>query len=214
MKLSTLAPCSLLVALAACSDPSDQLLGGGTTDPGGWSSDGGAGAVACTEKSQGRSYVGFDGKSLERARLKETMGHDRARLKPFSALNEEYARVFGAVPASLASSADSFSVPPPRWYDEPQATGVGLAALYTIGFEAGLAYANAHPQYASAPTASSAPTECAAFMEKAWMRKPVPAEIDKCVALATTGVAKEPDAHRKWAYVFAMVVSSSPFLTY
>jgi hypothetical protein len=95
-----------------------------------------------------------------------------------------------------------------------EAPGVGLAALYTIGFEAGLAYANAHPQYASAPTASSAPTECAAFMEKAWMRKPVPAEIDKCVALATTGVAKEPDAHRKWAYVFAMVVSSSPFLTY
>lgn len=213
--LTALFATATALSLGACSAPSDRL----DEDPldptgdGGSKTDGGQ-TIACTETSAGRSYKGFEGELLDGTRLKENMGQDRARLKPFAALSEEYARVFGAVPASLAGSADSFAVPPARWYEEPQATGVGLAALYGIGFEAGLAYAKANAQYAAAPTAQTAGTECAAFMKKAWLRTPVPAEIDQCVTLATTGVAKEPNAQRKWAYVFAMVVSSTPFITY
>jgi hypothetical protein len=201
-----------VLLVAACSGPADQLMG--DTPTGGPGDPTPAPVAACTEKSQGRSYKGFDGQALEGTRLKENMGQDRARLKPHAALSEEYARVFGSAPASLAAQADAFSVPPPRWYDEPRATGVGMAALYSIGFEAGLTYAKGHAQYAAAPTSQSATTECAAFMKKAWMRTPIPAEIDQCVTLATKGVSKETNPERKWAYVFAMIVSSTPFITY
>ncbi len=214
--LLTLASLSLAVSLAAaCSAPADTLNEDPLpNDPNNPNNPNNPQTPACTDVSQGRTYKGFDGESLESTRLKENVGQDRARLKPFSALNEEFVRVFGSAPASLAGAADSFAVPPARWYDEPQATGVGLAALYNISFEAGLGYAKANAQYAAAPTAQSAATECTAFMKKAWLRTPVPAEIDQCTTLATTGVAKEPNAQRKWAYVFAMVVTSSPFLTY
>lgn len=201
--------------VAACSAPADQLIGDdlayGPDAPG---APGTPPAPACTVVSQGRSYLGFDGQPIELARIKENMGQDRARLKPHSALSEEYARVFGSAPASLAAQADAFSVTPARWYDEPQATGIGMAALYAIGFDAGLAYAKTDAAYAVAPTPQTAPIVCAAFMKKAWMRTPVPAEISQCATLATTGVAKEPMPQRKWAYVFAMVVSSTPFITY
>jgi hypothetical protein len=215
-QLLTLVALGFAVSVAAaCSAPADGLIEDPIpNDPNNPNDPNTPPAKACTEVSQGRTYKGFEGEALEATRLKENVGQDRARLKPFAALNEEFVRVFGAAPASLAGATDSFAVPPARWYDEPQATGVGLAALYNISFEAGLAYAKANAPYATAPTAQTAATECAAFMKKAWMRTAVPAEIGQCVTLATTGVAKEPNAQRKWAYVFAMIVTSSPFLTY
>ena len=163
---------------------------------------------------QGRTYKGFDGLPLDSTRINENVGVNRARIKPYSAMSEEYARVLGAVPASLASQADSFTSSPARWYEEPQATGVGLATLYGVGFEGGLAYAKSDAKFAQAPTAQSAPVECAAFMTKAWMRTPIPAEIQECATFATTGLSKETNAQRKWAYVFASILSTTRFITY
>ena len=217
MKTSLLIVATVVV-LAGCSGGSDQLLDEGnpttpptspTTDPNNPNP-----PLECTVAPQGRTYKGFDGAAREATRINENAGINRARIKPYSAMSEEYARVLGAVPASLATQADSFTSAPARWYEEPQATGVGLATLYGVGFEGGLAYAKSDAKFGLAPTAQSAPVECAAFMSKAWMRTPIPAEIQECVTFATTGLSKETNPQRKWAYVFASILSATRFITY
>jgi hypothetical protein len=67
---------------------------------------------------------------------------------------------------------------------------------------------------ASMPTEESAATMCSALMRKAWSKTPSPEEITACTTLATTKLAAEPDARRRWAYVCASVLSSSQFLTF
>jgi hypothetical protein len=217
----------VVAGLAACSggDP-DALLrqpsggpGGPTTDPSGSSTTPGGGepppvVLECTEKPPGRSYKGFDGVGLEAARVNENIGLNRGRIKPFAVLAGEFTRVLGRVPAGLAAESGSFETPPARWYEEPRATGVGLATLYTVSFEGALAYAKADPKFAAAPTAATAATECGAFMAKAWSRTASPNEITECVTLATTKLDKETNPQRKWAYVFASVLTSTGFLTY
>jgi hypothetical protein len=224
---ATLGLVAVAAGLAACSggDP-DALLrpsaggpGGPTTDPSGSSTTPGGGepppvVLECTEKPPGRSYQGFDGVGLEAARVNENIGLNRGRIKPFAVLAGEYTRVLGRVPAGLAAESGSFETPPARWYEEPRATGVGLATLYTVSFEGALAYAKADPKFAAAPTAATAATECGAFMAKAWSRTASPNEITECVTLATTKLDKETNPQRKWAYVFASVLTSTGFLTY
>lgn len=214
---------SLLLATASltgCGDDTDRLNGrtrppgsaaGGEDDADGTGENG---PIECSVKPTGRNYVGFDGASLTTSRVNENIGINRARLKPFRTLEGEYKRVVGAAPASLASQAGSFDSQAPRWFEEPQATGVGLSALYSMSFEAALAYAKSNAKLAAAPTAESASTECAAFMRKAWSRTASPDEIAECAAFATEGVGKEADPARKWAYAFASVLSSTRFVTY
>jgi len=224
---ATLSLAGVAVGLAACSGgDADTLLrqpaggpGGPATNPSGSSTTPGGGepppvALECTEKPPGRSYKGFDGAGLEAARVNENVGLNRGRIKPFAVLAGEFTRVLGRAPAGLAAESGSFETPPARWYEEPRATGVGLATLYTVSFEGALAYAKADPKYAAAPTAATAATECGAFMTKAWSRAASPNEITECVALATTKLDKETNPQRKWAYVFASVLTSTGFLTY
>jgi hypothetical protein len=209
---------SLTLLATACSAGGDSLLGG--DPPNGPSGPNGPGPgdpgtqLECTQAPQGRSYIGFDGKPLEAQRINENVGVNRARIKPYSAIAGELARALGAVPASFASQQEAFSPAPPRWYEEPQATGVGLAALYGVGFEGGLAVAKSDPKYGVAPDATSAQAECSAFMRKAWQRIPEQAEVAECVTFATTALGKETNPQRKWAYVFATILSTTRFLTY
>lgn len=224
---ATLGLATVVGGLAACSGgDGDSLLGQPSGNPSGpASAPSGSGSVPgggepppivleCTEKPPGRSYKGFDGVGLEAERVNENIGLNRGRIKPFAVLAGEFTRVLGRVPAGLAGEADSFEAPPARWYEEPRATGVGLATLYTVSFEGALAYAKADAKFAAAPTAATAATECGAFMAKAWNRTASPNEITECVTLATTKLDKETNPQRKWAYVFASVLTSTGFLTY
>lgn len=170
--------------------------------------------LQCTEKPAGRSYRNFDGQALEATRANEGMGLNRARIKPYAVLAGELTRVLGAAPPGLAAAAGSFETPPARWYEEPAATGVGLSTMYSVVFEGALAYTRANAQYAAAPTAQSAQTECGAFMAKAWNRAASPNEVTECVTFATTKLGKEPNAQRKWAYVLSSVLTSTGFLAY
>jgi len=55
---------------------------------------------------------------------------------------------------------------------------------------------------------------CGALMRKAWSKTAAPRRIASCTTLATTKLATEPDARRRWAYVCASILSSSQFLTF
>lgn len=219
--LSTLA--ILGASAAACGEDPDVLAGRHTTDPGADPMANGAnpndpnaapGALECTVKPDGRSYILFDGSKLEGTRVNENVGVNRARLKPFGVMQGEYQRVLGLVPASLAASAGSFDEAPERWFAEAQHSGVSLNAIFDISFDGCLAYTNAAADYAAAPTTATATTVCTTLMRKAWSKTPAPEEIASCTTLATTKLAAEPDARRRWAYVCASVLSSSQFLTF
>ncbi len=231
MKLSLARHLGLLATLgvlgacaAACGDGSpDALTGRGNVPGAGDGMNNGAnpddpnaapGALECTVKPDGRSYVLFDGSKLEATRINENVGVNRARLKPFTVMQGEYQRVLGLVPASLAAAGGSFDEAPERWFAEAQHSGVSLNAIFDISFEGCLQYTKTAADFAAAPTTETATTACTSLMRKAWSKTPAPEEIDACTTLATTKLASEPDVRRRWTYVCASVLSSSQFLTF
>ena len=171
-------------------------------------------ALQCTQVPQGRSYTLFDGSKMEASRLNENVGVNRARIKPFGVLAGEYQRVLGLVPASLAASAGSFDEPPARWYAEAQHSGVSLNAIFDLSFEGCSAFTKTSADYAAAPTNETATTVCTSLMRKAWSHAPSPDEITSCTTLATSKLATEPDARKRWSYVCSSILSSSQFLTF
>jgi hypothetical protein len=162
----------------------------------------------------GKSYTGFAGTVLEAGRVDEVSGIDRSRVKPYSALQTEYPRVLGNTPANLAGSATTFETAPVRWYVEPSASAIGLYTAYRIAFQGCLTATATPAQYATAPTAGAAQTECANWAKKFWSRMPEQAEVDACVKVATADTASETDPKRRWAYTCASVLTAAGFMTY
>jgi len=211
----------LACVMLACGDGGDELTGGpqrggpgGPDDPGASSGEEGkpdpTDPALCTSKT----YAGFENKVLTDERKVQKLGTDRARMKPFSALQTEYTRVLGNTPASLTGSAATFGQPAQRWYEEPAANAVALQTAQNIAFDGCLTYTGTATEFANAPDAASAETQCAAMARKFWSKTPGPTEIAACVDVATTGSASEPNARRKWAYACASVLTSAGFLTY
>lgn len=216
--LLVLAAVSAFSVLGCAEDPNDLTGGRGRGSNGGGaddeSTDGVAAALQCTEGPIGRSYTLFDGSKMEEKRQNENVGVNRARVKPFAAMEKEFERVLGVVPPSLKGAAGSFDMPAARWYGEAEYSAVSLHAMAEIAFEGCLAYTKTSPAFAAAPTDESARTECSKLMRKAWSRSPSPEEIAGCSELATKTLADEKDVGRRWAYACSSVLSASQFLTF
>lgn len=161
-----------------------------------------------------REYQNFDHQSLTSGRTVTRLGDDRARMKPFSALQTEYTRVLGNTPASLAGSGATFGQVPKMWFQEPEANAVALQTAYDIAFDGCLTYTASDAAYAAAPDVASAQTQCSAMARKFWSKTPAPQEIQACSDMAVTGSAAEADPRRRWAYACASVLTSAGFLTY
>lgn len=210
---------SFVALLAACSSEDGSKLAGG---PGGSSGDPpvttptdppGPGTVD-PATCGGKTFAGFDGENLVADRVVANAGVDRGRFKPFDALGAEYTRVLGNTPASLAEAADTFGKAEPRWYDEPAVGGVVLQTAYKIGFDGCLTYTQSPAEFAAAPTAATAATQCAAMARKFWSRTPSPDQIAACADVAVVGSAAEANPRRRWAYACASVLSAAGFMTY
>jgi len=181
--------------------------------------------VVCSE-SMGRTYKGFGNTVLTVGRVDVALGTDNGRVKPFAALNGyaaagglaaatgDYQRVLGNNPALLAQSAATFGADSPRWLVEPQSSAVALYTAYRVAFQGCLTMTATPANYAAAPTAATAPTECGAMARRFWSKTPSADEIAACVKTATVDTAAEADPRRKWAYTCASVMTSAGFLTY
>jgi hypothetical protein len=207
------------LVLAACGDDPGSLTGHHSSDPTDDAKDAGDGTTApaalqCTDKPSGRSYILFDGSKMEGDRANENVGVNRARFKPYDVMAGEYTRVIGAAPPSLAAAGGSFDAPPARWFAEASYSAVSLDAIFSISFEGCDAFTKSSPDFATAPTAATAQTQCAALMRKAWSHSASPDEIAACVDLATNKLGTEPDGRRRWMYTCAAVLSSAQFLTF
>jgi len=170
-------------------------------------------SLVCTEKKASRSYVLFDGTKLEDRRADESFDANRARFKPFSVMADEYKRVLGAAPRSLANAGATFEDPPARWHVEPAPSAVAVDAIYAIGLEGCTAMVATAPARATAPTPTTAKTFCTDLMEKAW-GEATATEVTTCVDLATNKLTAEADPRKRWAHVCASILSAPQFLTF
>jgi hypothetical protein len=163
----------------------------------------------------GRAYTGFD-KSvpLNADRVEADYKVDRMRIKPYSALGDEYLRVIGRTPALYPSMAATFGSSPARWYDEPQASAVTLFASFKMAFQGCLDVTATAAEYGSAPEAAAAKSACQNWALGFWSRAPSTGEVDSCVRVATQDTSGEPDVRKRWAYTCAAVLNSAGFLAY
>jgi hypothetical protein len=168
-------------------------------------------ALVCTSPPIPRSYVGFDQNKLEQKRPDEAVDLNRARFKPFSVMADEYKRVLGVVPKSLAPAREAFGDAPERWYAEPTHSGVSLTTIFNVGLDGCTATV---AERTKAPTAETATAFCKDLMEKAYSEDPTAEQVAVCVDLATTKLASVTDVRSRWAQVCASILSSTPFLTY
>ncbi len=162
----------------------------------------------------GRSYKAFGGGTLGSDRISGAAGEEMKRVKPYSALVGEYARVLGKTPALLPTFAATFSEPPARWFFEPEASAVSVFSAYRAAFQGCLDLTATDAAYATAPTPTTAATECGKFASRFWTRTAGSAEIDVCVNVATVQTQPETDFRRKWAYTCAAVLTSAGFLSF
>ncbi len=132
----------------------------------------------CSEKQ--KTYTGFGGKSLTATRVEKPAGEERARLKGYDVLVDDYQRLVGFKPSVLAESGPTFGAPAARWYAEGKPDAVALYQAYRVGFEACLTVTAKDAKYALAPVAETAAAECAALERKYWSRTPNPDEIWSC----------------------------------
>jgi len=173
-----------------------------------------ASALVCTSPPIPRAYVGFDETKLEEKRPDEAVDLNRARFKPFPVMADEYKRVLGAAPPSLASAKEAFGDVPERWFAEPTHSGVSLNRIFAVGLEGCAATVAAGPERAKAPTAETAAAFCKDLMIKAYSEDPTNEQVATCVELATSKLAGVTDVRSRWAQVCAAILSSTPFLTY
>jgi hypothetical protein len=169
-------------------------------------------ALVCTSPPVPRTYIAFDQNKLEQRRPDEAVDVNRARFKPFAVMAEEYKRVLGAAPKSLAGAREAFGDAPERWYAEPTHSGVSLSAIFNVGLDGCTATIAA--DRSKAPTNETATAFCKDLMTKAYSEDPTAEQVAVCVDLATTKLANVTDVRSRWAQVCASILSSTPFLTY
>lgn len=162
----------------------------------------------------GKKYVGFGGQDLTADRKEAEVGLERARMKPFSALQTEFPRVLGNTPALLGQSESTFGITPPRWMPQPQSSAIALYTAYRVAFQGCLTVTQTPAKYNVAPTQATAMTECAGWAKKFWSRAALGPEIEACAKIITTESATETDLRRRWSYGCASILTSSDFLTY
>jgi len=215
---------SLFVVACAAEDP-DALSGRGgggengeAPEPGEEGQSPGEGTTPGADPGQpgvckeGAPHPGFANVDFVGDRKPGAIGVDRRRVKPYTALRSEFQRALGAVPANLAQNAAAFGDVPARWYSEPTAGAVSLYTTYNLAFTTCYDTMTA-PEFAQAPTAATASTECAKMQRKFWQRTGTPEETKACADF-TLGLTNETVARRRWAHACASIMTSAGFTTY
>jgi hypothetical protein len=161
---------------------------------------------------EAQAHVGFGKQDFVADRKPGEIGSNRRRVKPYSVLGTEFKRALGVTPAGLATNVAAFGDVPARWFAEPQEGAVSLYTTYMLAFTTcydTMTSAN----FTAAPTATTAPAECATMQRKFWQRTPAPDEIQACADF-TLGLTTEANPRRRWAHACASILTAAGFTTY
>ncbi len=156
------------------------------------------GTIACSKN--GRSYQGFALAPLETSRDVGTLGGERARIKPYSALKSDLNRILSVSPkldksafGEYEANGDPFEnhytdnkrtkgagepTNVTTWYVEPASGALEVYSVVESAFAACKAYVAANPN-----------ADCKAMARAFWSRTPIPAEIAACEDSAKNGIA-------------------------
>ncbi len=162
----------------------------------------------------GRAYRGFGGNDLTLDRRELDVGFERARTKPFAALQTEYTRVLGNTPDLLSQSESTFGLTPARWYPKTDPNAVSLYQAYRIAFQGCLTLTSQPTQYTQLPTIDTARAECAGWSKKFWGRTAMSPELEACANVIGVFSTSETSVRRRWAHGCASVLTASDFLTF
>ena len=162
----------------------------------------------------GRTYQGFGGQELTLDRKEADVGLERARTKPFAALQSEYVRVLGNTPELLGQSESTFGLTPARWYPKTDPNAVSLYQAYRIAFQGCLRITASSSQYAQTPTIETARAECSSWARKFWSRTAMGPELEACANVIGVYSTSETNLRRRWAHGCASVLTASDFLTF
>ena len=162
----------------------------------------------------GRAYQGFGGNDLTLDRREAEVGFERARTKPFAALQTEYARVLGNTPDLLSQSESTFGLTPARWYPKTDPNAVSLYQAYRIAFQGCLTLTSQPAQYAQLPSIETARSECGGWAKRFWGRTAMSPEIESCANVVGVFSTSETSVRRRWAHGCASVLTASDFLTF
>jgi len=225
----------LMASIAGCSDDATALEpvdGYNGANPDGSTPIDPASLTCVGRQVVYTGFTGRDGKpeSLVAGREELPVGIDRARLKPFSALIDEYHRVLDLdwknnkddFITLIFGSAATFGDAPARWFTEPTAGAVSFYQGYRIAFEGCGKMLAKDAKFKNAPTNESAAAECSTMARKFWSRTPNPEEIDECVKVAMVDSLKETTPtgqkdttpERRWAYACTSLLASAGFVSY
>ena len=134
----------------------------------------------------GKPHIGLGGEDIA-AKDDGPPGGDRARVKPFTALKTEYARVLGTSPSSVDSAGSTFGIPQDRWFLEPIASGVYVNKAFEVAFEGCSDMISGDSKFEVTPSKDNAHDVCNDWARRFWSRDATPEQLDACVAAATDG---------------------------
>ncbi|MBK7861790.1 MAG: hypothetical protein IPJ65_24875 [Archangiaceae bacterium] len=169
-------------------------------------------------------YPSLDGHLLDRDRSDLVPGSDRLRVKPYSALLNDFTRALGSQPASIRGQVATFdaynpaaygAMPPlaqPRWLEEQELAAISLYRVFIAAYQACVTLTASGTQYAAAPTAATATTECRSWQRRFWSATPGAAETTACASFAVSAENDGATPQLKWAATCATAATSMGFL--
>lgn len=159
-------------------------------------------------------HPALDGHLLDADRLELTAQTDRLRVKAYSSLPGEYARVFGVTtaPASIRAQDALFDTAPARWFAEQELSAMTLFRTYIAAYQACVTLVTGPAAYMTAPTASTANAQCAAWQRRFWSATPSAAQTAACASFAVSADNDGATPQQKWAATCATTIASLGFL--
>jgi hypothetical protein len=170
------------------------------------------GATPVPDACKGEPHIGFANLDFTSDRKPGELGINRRRVKPYTALATEFTRTLGKVPTNLTTSAAAYGEVPARWYVEPDQGAIAAYTTYSLAF-ATCYEQMTQPEYATNPTAATAPAMCTTWQRKVWQRTSTPDEVTACSDFVL-GLTTEPLARRRWAHACASIHAATGFTTY
>ncbi len=155
---------------------------------------------------------GLDGHLLDADRVDAPAQGDRLRVKPYSSFEAEYTRAFGSLPASIRNQGATFDVAPARWAAEQELSAISLYRAFLSAYQACVTLTAGPAQYATAPTATTAASECSAWQRRFWSATPSAAQTTACATFAVSADNDGATPREKWAATCATAAASLGFL--
>ncbi len=136
------------------------------------------------------------------------LGRNTQRVKSFSALKADFARVFGAAPPFLEDAEGAFPPVPEYWFRAPELGAVTLNVLVNAAVQ------SCQGELMPPLEAAAVRTQCQDWARRMWLRDATEDELSSCVQTALTITADLRNPRQQLEFACASMMVSLPSLTF